>query len=214
MENLTKDDERDDEDDEEVDNFENPFDFSTIFNNEMFQSKEFKKIFKEVYKKISEFLPQFQNLDPDEIQKWFTKNQSKLFKGNPFVAGFNINFKPDGTPIIDQFGNLKPTKGGKGEVTLDPAGTREPLVDINEQENQLIVIAEMPGVVKEEIELKATSHSLTISTKESQNSRKYYKEIELPCAINSDYAKARYQNGLLEVKLKKITEKQTNISID
>ncbi|MBN1802832.1 MAG: Hsp20/alpha crystallin family protein [Candidatus Lokiarchaeota archaeon] len=211
---MPRDDEQDDDDDEEEKDFENPFDFSNIFNNEMFKSKEFQKIFKEVYKKISEFLPQFQNLDPEEIQKWFTKNQSKLFKGNPFVAGFNINFKPDGTPIIEQFGNLKPTRGVGGEVKLDPANTREPLVDINEEEKQLIVIAEMPGVVKEDIELKATSHSLTISTKESKNSRKYYKEIELPCPINSDYAKARYQNGLLEVKLKKITEKQTNISID
>lgn len=206
-----KDDRDEDEDEEDV---ENPFEFFKMFENDLFKSKEFKHIFKEMYKKISEFLPQFQNLNPEEIQKWFMKNQSKFFKGNPFVAGFNINFRPDGTPIVDRFGSVKPAKDAGGEIKVNPADVREPLVDINEEEAQLIVIAEMPGVVKDDIELKATSHSLTISTKISDGSRKYYKEIELPCAINSDYAKARYQNGLLEVKLKKIDEKQTNISID
>ena len=72
----------------------------------------------------------------------------------------------------------------------------------------------MPGVTREEIELKATTRSLTISTKSMDKGRNYYKELELPSPINSDYAKARYTNGILEVKLKKIDEKQTNIKID
>ncbi|MFX1238096.1 MAG: archaeal heat shock protein Hsp20 [Promethearchaeota archaeon] len=210
---MPKKDDRDEEEDEE-DDIESPSDFFNMFENDLFKTKEFQSIFKDVYKKISEFLPQFQNLNPEEIQKWFMKNKSKFFQGNPFVAGFNINFRPDGTPIVERFGNVKPPKGAGGEAKVDTGDIREPLVDINEELTQLIVIAEMPGVVKEDIELKATSHSLTISTKRSDASRNYYKEIELPCAINSDYAKARYQNGLLEVKLKKITEKQTNISID
>ncbi|MCK4284847.1 MAG: Hsp20/alpha crystallin family protein, partial [Candidatus Lokiarchaeota archaeon] len=59
----------------------------------------------------------------------------------------------------------------------------------------------------------ATSHSLTISTKEDANMH-YYKEVDFSSAINSDVAKARYVNGILEVRLKKIDEKHKNIRID
>ena len=130
----------------------------------------------------------------------------------PFMAGFNVHFRPDGTPVVDSFGNLKTKPGEPGEPK--EYGVRKPLVEISEEATQIIVIAEMPGVTKEDIELKATSHSLTISTENSKTDRNYYKEVELPAAINSDYAKARYQNGILEVKLKKIDEKHTNIKVD
>jgi len=191
-----------------------PFNFFNNFDSQLFDSKQFKKIFKEVYKKISEFLPpQFKNLSPEDVQKMFMKNPSKFgFPGGPFVTGFNINIKPDGTPVVDSFGNIKTKPGEPGEPK--EYGVRKPMVEINEEPTQIIVIAEMPGTQKELIELKATSHSLTISTKASDNDRKYYKEIELPAAINSDYAKARYQNGILEVKLKKIDEKHINIKVD
>ena len=42
----------------------------------------------------------------------------------------------------------------------------------------------------------------------------YYKNIKLNSTLNSDVAKARYTNGILEVRLKKIDEKRTNIQID
>lgn len=209
---------RDNEDNEEEDNekdeFNNPFDFFKFIESDLFKSKDFQKMFKDVYKKISEFLPQnIQNADPDELRKWFMKNKSKFFPGSPFVAGLNINFRPDGTPIVESFGNIRPS-GGKQRTANVDAGVREPLVEVNHEASQIIVIAEMPGVTKADIEIKATSHSLTISTKAVEPSRRYYKEVELPAAINSDYAKARYQNGILEVKLKKIDEKETDIKID
>ncbi len=206
---------KDDEDDEnEGDDFSIPFDFFKFIESDIFKSKEFQKMFRDMYKKISEFLPQnIQNADPEEIRKWFMKNKSKIFPGSPFVAGLNINFRPDGTPIVESFGNIRPPVGKQRTEPVD-TGVREPLIEINQEANQIIVIAEMPGVTKEDIEIKATSHSLTISTKSIEPSRRYYKEVELPTAINSDYAKARYQNGILEVKLKKIDEKETDIQID
>ena len=209
-----KDKKDEEEDEDEKDNVDMPFNFFNNFDSQFFDSKQFKQVFKEIYKKISEFLPpQFRNLSPEDVQKMFMENKSKFgFPGGPFMAGFNINIKPDGTPVVDSFGNLKTRPGEPGEPK--EYGVRKPLVEINEEPSQIIVIAEMPGTQKALIELKATSHSLTISTKPSDKSRKYYKEVELPAAINSDYAKARYQNGILEVKLKKIDEKHTNIKVD
>ena len=207
-------DEYDDEDEEdEYEDFLNKFkdlgDPSKLFGNfdpaKLFNSKEFQKMFKEIFKQLAKNLPkELQGLSPEEITREFMK------KG-PIMYGFNIGFGPDGKPIMDSFGNLeKEPISGKRKVRE----TREPLVEVNEDQDQIIVIAEMPGVSKEDIELNATNRSLTISTEKIVFGRSYFKEIDLPAAINSDYAKARYTNGILEVKLKKLKEKGKPIDIE
>ena len=211
----------DDEDDEIKDPFdffkyfEDPSKFSSDPNkfvidpNKLFGSKEFRRLFKDIFEKISKNLPpDFQNLSPEDLMKEFRKNQSKF--GFPIMYGFNINIGKDGKPRIDSFGNIEP-KPYSGEPVVK--SRREPLIEVNEEKDHILIIAEMPGVDRDDIELKATTHSLTISTRENAN-RNYYKEIELPSGINSDVAKARYTNGILEVRLKKIDEKHTNIRID
>jgi len=209
-----------DRDEDDEDDFEDPFDLFKLFGDpeklfknldmgKVFNSKQFQHVFKEIFKQISKNLPKdWQNLSPEDISKELWKNRDKYFKG-PIMYGFNITSGPDGKPTVDSFGTIKPaSSSGKTKVKKE----REPLVEVNEDLSNIIVIAEMPGVTREDIELKATTRSLTISTKPESN-REYFKEIKLPAAINSDYAKARYVNGILEIKLKKIDEKQTNIEI-
>ena len=209
-------DEYDDEDEEEKDaneDFLNMIkglgDPSKLFRNfdpaKLFNSKEFQKMFKEVFSKLAKNLPkELQGLSPEDITREFMK------KG-PIMYGFNIGFGPDGKPIMDSFGNLeKEPISGQRKVRE----TREPLVEVNEDQDQIIIIAEMPGVSKEDIELNATNNSITISTEKIVSGRSYFKEIDLPAAIDSDYAKARYTNGILEVKLKKLKEKGKSIDIE
>ncbi len=209
-----------DEDEDEEDDYEDPIDLFKIFGDpkkifkdvdigKVFNSEQFQHIFKEIFKQISKSLPKdLQNLSPEELTREIWKNRSKFFK-EPIMYGFNITSGPDGKPIVDSFGNIKPESyTGKTKVKKK----REPLVEVNQDENHLIVIAEMPGVTRDDIVLKATTRSLTISTK-PESKRKYFKEVKLPSPINSDYAKARYVNGILEIKLKRIDEKTTNIEI-
>ncbi|MFX1392938.1 MAG: archaeal heat shock protein Hsp20 [Promethearchaeota archaeon] len=209
----TEDDYDDEYEDDDEDEIGDPSDFFNLFAdpNKLFNSKQFRSLFKKIFEKITKEFPDFQKLSPEDIQKELMKNKDKF--GFPFMYGFNINIGPDGKPRIDSFGNIKAKPySRKPKVQVDKS--REPLIEIIEESDKLVVIAEMPGVMKDDVELKATSRSLTISTKINSFGRKYYKEIELPAAINSDYAKARLQNGILEVKLKKIDEKHTNIKID
>ena len=211
--------EEDDEDKDEMYDFFKAFgdprkffsDPNFIDPNKLFKSKQFRNLFKEIFKKISHNLPPgFRNLSPEDIAKEFMKMDKSKF-GFPFTYGFNINIGRDGKPKVGSFGNIK-AKPYSGEPEVKQA--REPLTEVNEQDDQFIVICEMPGVTKEDIELKATTHSITISTKTKSKGRKYYKEVDLPSAINSDYARARYTNGILEVTLKKIDEQQKNIKVD
>jgi HSP20 family protein len=205
----------DENDEDDEDEFDSPFDFFKFFTDpeKIFKSKQFKTIFKDIFEKLLKGLPpEFQNLSPEEMRKYLMENKDKFPWGaGPYIAGFNLKFGPDGKPIMDSFGNIKPEPySGKSKVK----SVREPLVEVNEENDQIVVIAEVPGATKEDVEIKATSRSLTISTKEDSLSIKYYKEIELPTPINSDYAKARLQNGILEVKLKKLDEKHKNIKVD
>ncbi|NIQ05157.1 MAG: Hsp20/alpha crystallin family protein [Candidatus Korarchaeota archaeon] len=106
---------------------------------------------------------------------------------------------PDGKPEIREFGNVKKSRFGP-EVTEK----RDPLIDIIETDREVQIVAELPGVDKENIKLHGTEHKLTISVDAAQH--KYFKEIELPAEINVKKAKTKYKNGVLEVKLPKTAE--------
>jgi HSP20 family protein len=62
------------------------------------------------------------------------------------------------------------------------------------------VVADVPGVPKENIDVKVTERTVTIK---AQNERKYYKVVELPVEVVPESAKASYKNGVLEIRLKK-----------
>jgi HSP20 family protein len=217
-----KDDEEynEDEEDEEENEF-HPFDFFKFLQNpeklgDIFKSEQFQDMFQKIFKQIMgnlDNLPEdLQDLSPEDLQKELMKNMSKFGMKGPFMAGFNMNFDSEGKPVFNSFGNIKQKPDGEAKVD----SVREPLVEVNEEEDKFIIIAEMPGVTKADITLKATTQQLTISTeKESSLGHRYYKKIELPNTINSDYAKARYANGILEVKLKKQgDEDQKEIKIE
>lgn len=175
-------------------------------------SEMFKKMFKDILKKMNIDPKVLENMDPNEIQKIFSQNKMG-FQG-PFVFGMNFGISPEGKPMMGSFGNIKPKMEGKTEIRNE----RDPLVDIYEENGHIIVICEVPGVDKDEIELKASTNELEImagSPVKGLRQRKYHKIISLPAEINPDVAKARYTNGILEVKLEKvdikITKKKINI---
>jgi len=124
--------------------------------------------------------------------------ESKTYK--PYVYGFSMSMGPDGKPIVREFGNVQRDRFGP-KIRED----REPLVDVLEEDKDVVVVAELPGVEKEDIKLHATEDHLTISVDTSD--RKYYKELFLPVCVDPASARAVYKNGVLEVRLKKSVEK-------
>jgi len=131
---------------------------------------------------------------------------------NSIFCGYQVNVGPDGKPHVREFGNVKPTRRGTFEL-----GSREPFVDVvtNDKDLTVKVIAEMPGVQKENIELKATEDSLAIKAK--NNDRNYDTTVPLNATVDPDSARASYRNGVLEVVLKMkeaFTTKGTNIRVE
>ncbi|MBI4399933.1 Hsp20/alpha crystallin family protein [Candidatus Micrarchaeota archaeon] len=127
-----------------------------------------------------------------------TGETEKSMENKPFVYGFSMRIGPDGKPVVQEFGNIKPKlKGAEDEI--------EPLIDVIEEKEIVTIIAEVPGINKEEISLKATEETLSIRVDNA--GRKYNKIVKLPVKVKPETAKANYKNGVLEVKLEKIEKK-------
>ncbi|MCY0882255.1 MAG: Hsp20/alpha crystallin family protein [Acidianus infernus] len=88
-------------------------------------------------------------------------------------------------------------------------GIRKPFVDVVEKENEIKVIAEMPGVDKKDIKVRVNGNKLIISAKSED--RQYYTEVELPAGVDESSAKAIYKNGVLEVTLQKKEGKEIKV---
>ena len=141
-----------------------------------FPFEEFDELFRRMMKEFDELI-----------------RTAELSEGKPIVRGFSIRIGPDGKPEIREFGTKPSIK--------EEIDQRKPLVDVIETDEEVQVIAEMPGVNKEDIELSASETKLEIKA-EGEN-RKYYEVVDLPDEVDPDSAKARYNNGVLEVVLKK-----------
>ncbi|KPV61574.1 MAG: Small heat shock protein HSP16.5 [Candidatus Bathyarchaeota archaeon BA1] len=135
---------------------------------------------------------------------------STVREWGPFVYGYSMTIGPDGKPRIREFGNVKPTLKpepfGITRPSFDVREEREPLVDVMSTNGEVKVIAELPGVKKEDIKLHGTESTLTISVDTPQ--RKYFKEVELPAKVNAKEAKTAYKNGVLEVTVPKVKEEK------
>jgi HSP20 family protein len=131
---------------------------------------------------------------------------STIRQYGPFVYGYSMTVGPDGKPVIQEFGNVKPSRKpgafGLEQPALEPKDSREPLVDVINESEQVRVVAELPGVEKPDIKTTITEGTLIINV--DAPSRKYYKEIELPSSVDPDSSKASYNNGVLEIVLRKL----------
>lgn len=125
--------------------------------------------------------------------------EGRIGEGKPFIYGWSLRIGPDGKPQFTEFGNVKP-------MGIREEAVREPLVDVIEGDEKVSVTAEVPGVSKNDIDLEITENELII--KVDTKDRKYYKEVELPCEVDPNSAKATYQNGVLDVELKKAKPKK------
>jgi len=112
------------------------------------------------------------------------------------VYGFTVRTLAGGESKVESFGNIKKTP--KGPIVEEE---REPIVDIFDEKDHIMVIAELPGVNEEDIKTEIKGDILNISTQGKE--KKYKKEVLLPSKVETEPISLIYKNGLLELKLKK-----------
>lgn len=164
--------------------------------------EDMEKMFREMEKMMEEEFKTFTSRIPkDYVRERKLPDGTTVREFGPFVYGYSVKIGPDGKPEIREFGNVKPSRLGP-QVKEE----REPLVDVIETDGEIHIVAELPGVEKNDIKLHGTEDTLTISVDTPQ--RKYYKEVSLPAKANVKEARTQYKNGVLEITLPKTKEEK------
>ncbi len=98
---------------------------------------------------------------------------------------------------VEPFGNVH------RDHTDRPLGEdiREPLVDIHEEDDYALVLVELPGVAKENIDLKLADGRLGLSAKRGETT--YRKEIDLPANCSAERMNWECSNGILQVRFRR-----------
>jgi len=112
------------------------------------------------------------------------------------VYGLSVRLGGAGTPRVEPFGNVK--VGAKGPVVDE---VREPIVDVFDEEDHLLVIAELPGVEAKNMKFEVQGDVLEVSG--AGRERRYHKELLLPAAVDGARATSNSHNGVYELKLPK-----------
>ena len=99
------------------------------------------------------------------------------------------------------------------EMTGDDAAgfASETHVDVYDEGEELRLVADLPGVQKEAIELKCDGEVLTVSA--SGERREYDERIRLPTRVDEHSAAATFNNGILQVTLQKVDD-SASIDLD
>ena len=92
-------------------------------------------------------------------------------KGVKAVYGFSVRVGGGGKPHIENFGNVKSDRDGSPVVEE----AREPMVDVFDESDHLLVVAELPGVSEKEIAYEVKGDILHLSA--AHGDRKYQKEL-------------------------------------
>lgn len=70
-------------------------------------------------------------------------------------------------------------------------------VDVYEEDGDVRVVADLPGVEKSDIDV--TSDGRRVSIRAAGDRRSYDEEVTLPRTVDEESATARYNNGVLEI---------------
>lgn len=131
--------------------------------------------------------------EPEEERK----EASKAPRG---VFGFSVKMGLGGSPDfkVEPFGNLRRDRA-TGESVVEEV--REPLVDVFDEGDRLLIVAEMPGVEPEDVQVEVGNRLLTIAAEHAD--RKYRKSIEVPEGIQRDRLSISCNNGIVEIGVAK-----------
>jgi len=164
--------------------------------------REMERAFSEQFKDLERELPK--NL----VRESKTPDGDVKKEIGPIVYGYSVTIGPDGKPVVREFGNVRRGEGKPWKAIQDK---REPLVDVVSSGKEVRVIAEMPGVNKEDIGVTVNERSMTISV--DREDRGYYKELDLPGLVDPNGARSAYNNGVLEVTIPLKSPKEGGVKL-
>lgn len=95
-----------------------------------------------------------------------------------------------------------------------------PLYSLVETEDEYVLTVDMPGVRKEDIDMQVFEKHIAVEAPcymkipSRRQGNRYRLMVELPQSINPESVRARYLQGVLEVRINKRTSKGVKINIE
>ena len=157
---------------------------------------EFDRLFKQMSSS-------FMNLD-DVFE--MLKNAGNM--SSPIFYGYTMTTGPDGKPVVNEYGNVKPNM-------LPTQEKREPLIDtlVDEKEKTLKVVAEMPGVEKSDVNV-VVGVDKVLHIDAERGEKKYHVKVPIKHKVDAESPKATYKNGILELVFKLEDEKSNGKTVN
>jgi len=101
-------------------------------------------------------------------------------------------------------------------------------VDIREEEGDIVLTADLPGIDKEDISLKADEEGLEITAEGSRevkeenekyirrerSERRFRRKVQWPVQVDSETVEASYNDGVLEVRAEKDKSEGHDVEIN
>ena len=89
------------------------------------------------------------------------------------------------------------------EKTLFIERVEEPKTNVFEKMDNLVIMAELPEMKKEDIHWEVSSDIFTIRAQDGFGSRKYFKEILLPFVVEEGDIQTGYRDGIFEISFRR-----------
>ncbi len=116
-------------------------------------------------------------------------------KEGRMVFGYTIR-TAEGLSRAEPFGHVPPPRT-QAKTAAEPP-PRQPIVDILEEPDCLVVLAEMPGVGAADLSARIEDGDLVL---ESTGARRWHKRIALPGPVDAAAITLAARNGIVEVRL-------------
>lgn len=147
--------------------------------------------FADLVDKLSELAEKGEQLSRTGDIQW--KGGEKGLKG---VYGFSVKVGLGDKGVkVEPFGNIRKDEESGQTIVQE---VREPVVDVFEEGDHTLVVAEMPGISTEDLQLDIKDDLLTIYAEKGDI--KYRKEVLLPKSYPRDKMSVSCNNGILEIK--------------
>ena len=98
---------------------------------------------------------------------------------------------------IEPFGNIRRESSGDAVVE----DIREPLCDVYDEDDHVLVLAEIPGVSKKDVQLELAGDRLTIRARRGE--KRYHKEVVLPETFSPENMQWECTNGILKIRFQR-----------
>lgn len=105
-------------------------------------------------------------------------------------------------PFRDIFDEIERMMGDFSGGFDDAGFTSETHVDVFDEGDTLRLVADLPGVTKEDVSLQCDGEVLTIEA--VSDHREYQERVTLPTRVDEHSASASFNNGVLEVTFEKV----------